>query len=200
VRLLGEVRGKTVVDLCAAPGGKCAQLAAAGANVIAVERDAERMQRLKHNLARLHLEAELIEADVRDFKPRERATLVLLDAPCSATGTIRRHPDLPWIKSAADVNTCADSASELLDAAAAMVADGGLLVFAVCSLEPEEGPEQANAFLARQSNFCLEQIHPGEIFGMAELIGDGAVRTLPCHLAAQGGMDGFYAARFRRSA
>jgi 16S rRNA (cytosine967-C5)-methyltransferase len=125
---------------------------------------------------------------------------VLLDAPCSATGTIRRHPDLPWIKSAADVNTCADSASELLDAAAGMVADGGVLVFAVCSLEPEEGPEQANAFLARHPDFCREQVHPDEIFGMAELIRDGAVRTLPCHLAAQGGMDGFYAARFRRSA
>jgi 16S rRNA (cytosine967-C5)-methyltransferase len=200
VRLLGDIRGKAVIDLCAAPGGKCAQLAAAGAQVIAVERDADRMQRLKNNLARLHLEAELAEADVRDFMPRERAPFVLLDAPCSATGTIRRHPDLPWIKSAADVNTCADSAIELLDAAAGMVADGGVLVFAVCSLEPEEGPEQTNAFLARHADFCREQIHPDEIFGMGELICDGALRTLPCHLAAQGGMDGFYAARFRRSA
>jgi 16S rRNA (cytosine967-C5)-methyltransferase len=156
------------------------------------------MQRLRNNLGRLHLEAELMEADMRDFTPHERAPFILLDAPCSATGTIRRHPDLPWIKSAADVNTCADGAAELLDAAAEMVAENGVLVFAVCSLEPEEGPEQANAFLARNSSFCREQVHADEVFAMAELIRDGALRSLPCHLAGQGGMDGFYAARFRR--
>jgi 16S rRNA (cytosine967-C5)-methyltransferase len=200
VRLLGDVRGKTVIDLCAAPGGKCAQLAAAGANVIAVERDSVRMSRLRENMARLHLEAELVEADLRDFIPRERAPFVLLDAPCSATGTIRRHPDLPWIKSAADVNACADAAAELLDAAADMVAPDGILVFAVCSLEPEEGPEQARAFVARHSEFRREAIQASELFGMAELICDGDLRTLPCQLAEQGGMDGFYAARFRRSA
>ena len=198
VRLLGDVRGKTVIDLCAAPGGKCAQLAAAGANVIAVERDPIRMNRLKNNLERLRLEAELIEADMRDFAPGEHAPFVLLDAPCSATGTIRRHPDLPWIKSAADVNTCADSAAELLDAAADMVAKDGILVLAVCSLEPEEGPEQTRAFLARHSGFRREPVQADEIFGMAELTRDGDLRTLPFHLAGQGGMDGFYAARFRR--
>jgi 16S rRNA (cytosine967-C5)-methyltransferase len=198
VRLLGDVRDATVIDLCAAPGGKCAQLAAAGARPIAVERDAVRLQRLKQNLERLHLDAELIEADVRDFTPKERAPFVLLDAPCSATGTIRRHPDLPWIKNAADVNTCADAAAELLDAAADMVADNGVLVFAVCSLEPEEGPEQVEAFLAHHPAFQREDIGADEIFGMADLIRDGDLRTLPCHLAGQGGMDGFYAARLRR--
>jgi 16S rRNA (cytosine967-C5)-methyltransferase len=199
VRLLGHMRGKAVIDLCAAPGGKCAQLAASGANVTAVERDPDRLQRLKGNLERLHLEAELVETDVRDFTPRERAPLVLLDAPCSATGTIRRHPDLPWIKSAVDVNACAESAAELFDAAAGMVMEGGVLVFAVCSLEPEEGPEQAHAFLARHSGFRREPIRPDAIFGMGELICDGDLRTMPCHLAEKGGMDGFYAARFRRS-
>lgn len=198
-RLLGDVHGKKIIDLCAAPGGKCAQLAAAGAKVIAVERDPIRMQRLRKNLERLRLTAELAEADVRDYRPRERAPFVLLDAPCSATGTIRRHPDLPWIKSAADVNTCADAAAELLDVSADMVADNGVLVFAVCSLEPEEGPEQVAGFLERTTHFQREPIQPTEVFGMAELIRDGDLRTLPCHLAEQGGMDGFYAARLRRS-
>ncbi len=199
MHLLGDIRGQTVIDLCAAPGGKCAQLAAGGAQVIAVDREPQRMQRLKHNLERLKLKAELVEADLRDFTPKQRAPFVLLDAPCSATGTIRRHPDLPWIKSAADVNTCADAAAELLDSAADMVADGGMLVFAVCSLEPEEGREQVDAFLARRDDFRRDPIHPNEIFGMTDLIRDGDLRTLPCHLAAQGGMDGFYAARLRRS-
>jgi 16S rRNA (cytosine967-C5)-methyltransferase len=198
--LLGDIAGKTVIDLCAAPGGKCAQLADAGAQVIAVERDSHRMRRLRENLARLGLPAELIEDDLRDFVPKERAPLVLLDAPCSATGTIRRHPDLPWIKSTADVNTCADTASELLDAAAAMVADNGLLVFAVCSLEPEEGAEQTEGFLERHPEFQRDPIVASELFGMSELIEGGDLRTLPCRLAEQGGMDGFYAARLRRSA
>jgi 16S rRNA (cytosine967-C5)-methyltransferase len=197
--LLGDVRGKTVIDLCAAPGGKCAQLAAAGANVIAVDRDPARMQRLKQNMERLHLPAELVEADVRDYMPPERAPFVLLDAPCSATGTIRRHPDLPWIKSAADVNTCAGAAAELFEAAAAMVADNGVLVLAVCSLEPEEGPEQVDAFLADHPEFRREPIRPEELFELSELVCDGDLRTLPCHLPEQGGMDGFYAARLRRS-
>jgi 16S rRNA (cytosine967-C5)-methyltransferase len=199
-RLLANVAGQTVIDLCAAPGGKCAQLAAAGARVIAVERDPHRMRRLRENLSRLELPAELIEGDLRDFSPKERAPFVLLDAPCSATGTIRRHPDLPWIKSAADVNACADAASEFLDAAAGMVADNGVLVFAVCSLEPEEGLEQVNAFLERHPEFQRDPVLPSELFGMAELIEAGDLRALPCHLAEQGGMDGFYAARLRRLA
>ena len=198
-RLLGEVRGRTVIDLCAAPGGKTAQLAANGANVIAVERDSNRLQRLKENLSRLRLSAELVESDARDFVPKEHAPFVLLDAPCSATGTIRRHPDLPWNKSAADVGLCAHGAGELLDAAAEMVADGGVLVFAVCSLEPEEGPEQAVQFAKQHPEFRRMPIRADEVFGMADLISDGALRTLPCHLAEQGGIDGFYAARFRRS-
>jgi 16S rRNA (cytosine967-C5)-methyltransferase len=198
-RLLGAVCDKIVIDLCAAPGGKTAQLAVAGARVIAVERDTARLDRLRANLQRLGLDAELVCADARDFAPHARAPLVLLDAPCSATGTIRRHPDLPWNKSAADVNTCAQGAAELLDAAARMVAERGTLVFAVCSLEPEEGPEQVADFLARHAEFHRDPIGADDVFDMRELVtADGALRTLPCHLAEQGGMDGFYAARLKR--
>jgi 16S rRNA (cytosine967-C5)-methyltransferase len=198
-RLLGDVQGKTVIDLCAAPGGKTAQLAAMGAHVIAVEREASRIPRLRENLDRLKLAVELVEKDVRDYAPETRAPFVLLDAPCSATGTIRRHPELPWIKSASDVMSCAQTAGELLDAAAGMVADGGTLVFAVCSLEREEGPDQIADFLRRHGEFRRDRISPGEVFNRTELIDThGDLRTLPCHMAEIGGMDGFYAARFKR--
>lgn len=197
--LLGDVRGKTVIDLCAAPGGKTVQLAAAGAQVTAVERDGTRMERLKDNLQRLRLDADLIVEDARDFRPKNPAPFVLLDAPCSATGTIRRHPELPWIKGASDVTLCAQAAGELLDAASDMTAKNGLLVFAVCSLEREEGPEQVEDFLRRRPEFSREVVAPHEIFGLGELIDvNGDLRTMPCHLAQRGGMDGFYAARLRR--
>jgi 16S rRNA (cytosine967-C5)-methyltransferase len=200
-RLLGDVRGQRVIDLCAAPGGKTMQLAAAGGIVTAVDREAERIARVRENLARTKLDATVVQADVRDFKPEELAPFVLLDAPCTATGTIRRHPDLPWIKSASDVTLCEQGASELLDAAAAMVAPGGTLVFAVCSLEPEEGVHQADAFLHRNKSFARMKVTADDVFEMRELISaEGDLRTLPCHLAERGGMDGFFAARFKRGA
>jgi len=196
--LLGAVGGKRVIDLCAAPGGKTAQLAAAGAQVVAVEREAARLERLKENLNRLKLDATLINEDVRDVRT-EPAPFVLLDAPCTATGTIRRHPDLPWIKSASDVTLVSAASAELLDCAADMVAPGGVLVFAVCSLEPEEGSEQVARFLDRQSTFTRVPITEAELFGHTEWIdANGDLRTLPCHLGDHGGMDGFYAARLRR--
>ena len=199
-RLLRDVSGKTVIDLCAAPGGKTAQLARAGAEVVAIEREPSRIATLKENLSRLKLNAEIIETDLRDYTPETRAPFALLDAPCSATGTIRRHPDLPWIKSAADINACAETAMELMDAAADMVADGGVLVFAVCSLEPEEGREQVAHFLRKHRDFHREPITATELFGLEELISnEGDLRTLPCHFPEKGGMDGFYAARLRRA-
>jgi 16S rRNA (cytosine967-C5)-methyltransferase len=197
--LLGDVKGQTVIDLCAAPGGKTAQLAAAGAHVIAVERDTTRMEQLKANLERLRLTVETVVGDARDWRPLAPAPFVLLDAPCSATGTIRRHPELPWIKNASDVTLCAQAAGDLLDSAAEMVALNGLLIFATCSLEREEGPEQVDAFLARQPGVKREAITPDQVFGHAEMIdAHGDLRTLPCHLAERGGLDGFYAARLRR--
>ena len=199
VRLLGDVRGQTVIDLCAAPGGKTMQLAARGASVIAVERDKERMERLSGNIARLAFEAVIVTEDLRDFAPREPAPFVLLDAPCSATGTIRRHPDLPWIKAAQDVNACASAGEELISAAARMTAPGGLLVYAVCSLEREEGREQIDGFLDRYPQFAREPVTSKELLGHEEWIEDGDLRTMPSHLAEQGGMDGFYAARLRRA-
>jgi len=196
--LLGDVADKRVLDLCAAPGGKTMQLAARGARVTAVEIDPARAGRIRENLARTKLAAEIIEADMRDVS--RTAPLVLLDAPCSATGTIRRHPDLPWIKGAADVTVSAAAAYEILESAAAMVEPGGTLVFAVCSLEREEGEEQIAAFLAGHPEFARVPVTPEDVFGHSEwLTQDGDLRTLPCHLSDKGGMDGFYAARLRRS-
>ncbi len=189
---------KSVIDLCAAPGGKTMQLAAAGAQVTAVEIDATRAARIGENLARTRLNTEIVVSDARDFTGK--APLVLIDAPCTATGTIRRHPDLPWIKGAADVTVSAAAGYEILEAGAAMVEPGGLLVFAVCSLEREEGEEQIAAFLDAHPEFSRAPITAEELFGHGEWITpDGDLRTLPCHLPDKGGMDGFYAARLKRS-
>jgi 16S rRNA (cytosine967-C5)-methyltransferase len=197
VQLLGEVAGKKVIDLCAAPGGKTLQLAARGAHVTAVELDGTRAARIRENLARTKLNAEIIEADARDIDIK--APLVLIDAPCTATGTIRRHPDLPWIKGAADVTVSAAAAYEILESGAALVEPGGMLVFAVCSLEREEGEEQIAAFLSNHPEFARVPVTADDVFGHGEWITpEGDLRTLPCHLAERGGMDGFYVARLKR--
>ena len=198
-RLLGDVAGQTVIDLCAAPGGKTMQLAALGADVIAVEREPDRLERLAENLKRTGLAATLIQADARDFRPDAPAQFVLLDAPCTATGTIRRHPDLPWLKSASDVTYCEQAAADLLSAAAEMVKPGGVLVFAVCSLEREEGIEQIENFLRTHREFAREPVTEAEVFGQALWLStEGDLRTLPFYLKEKGGMDGFFAARLRR--
>ena len=198
-RLLGDVAGATVLDLCAAPGGKTAQLAQAGARVVAVDRG-RRLERLAANLARLGLAAELLDADVASWRPAAPAPFVLLDAPCTATGTIRRHPDVPHVKTAADIGRMAAVQERLLAAAAAMLAPGGTLVYCVCSLEPEEGPERIAALTANAPDLVRAPVRPGEVGGSAELVNDaGDLRTLPCHLARFGGLDGFYAARLRRT-
>ena len=194
--LLGDIRGKRVFDLCAAPGGKTMQLAAMGATVMAVEIDAVRAERIRENLARTKMDAEILIADARDVEAA--APFVLIDAPCTATGTIRRHPDLPWIKGAADVTVQAGAAYEILQHAASLVEPGGTLVFVVCSLEREEGEEQIAAFLSSHPQFARAPITADEVFGHGDwLTPDGDLRTLPFML--DGGMDGFYAARLRKS-
>ncbi|MGQ0662222.1 MAG: RsmB/NOP family class I SAM-dependent RNA methyltransferase [Pseudomonadota bacterium] len=198
-RLLGEVNGRTVLDLCAAPGGKTAQLAAAGARVVAVDRSAARVQRLADNLRRLGLAAQTVVADAEGWRPPRRVAQILLDAPCSATGTIRRHPDIAHLKSSADVARSVAVQDRLLDAAIDMLAPRGTLVYCTCSLEPEEGPARIAAALMRGAPVKRRPIRPAEIGGLAEAISAaGDLRTLPCQLAAAGGLDGFYAARLVR--
>ena len=201
-RLLGDVKGLRIADLCAAPGGKTAQLAARGARVTAVDRSPARLARLKENLARLKLDAEVVEADATKFSA-EPFDAVLLDAPCTATGTIRRHPDLPWNRSAADLATLAALQSRLLDRAVELVRPGGLLVYATCSLEPEENQSQIEALLARRSDFMRVPIRAEEIGGVNDFVAAaGDLRTLPCHLPDPeprlAGCDGFYSARLRK--
>jgi 16S rRNA (cytosine967-C5)-methyltransferase len=198
-RLLAPIAGGRVLDLCAAPGGKAAQLALMGCAVTAVERSESRAALLRGNLARLELAADIVVADAETFACAEPADGVLLDAPCTATGTIRRHPDIPWRKSAVDVGRMAPLQARLLDRAATLVRPGGLLVYAVCSLERAEGPSRIAAFLAGNDGFRRRAIEPAEVGGDARLItADGDLRTLPCHWAESGGMDGFYVARLER--
>lgn len=198
-RLLGDVDGKRVADLCAAPGGKTAQLAAAGARVTALDRSEPRTRRLRANLARLGLDAEVVVADAARWRPEAPFDAILLDAPCSATGTLRRHPDAAWLKRPEDVAKLAGVQDALLDAAAAMLRPGGVLVYCVCSLQPEEGPGRIAGFLER-APVRLEPVRADEVGGLADLVTSGGVlRTLPCALAAEGGMDGFFAARLIRT-
>jgi 16S rRNA (cytosine967-C5)-methyltransferase len=199
VRLLGEVRGRRVADLCAAPGGKTAQLALAGAHVTAVDRARARLQRLRDNLARLALKAEIIAADVEEWSA-EPFDAVLLDAPCSATGTIRRHPDVPWLKNAEDIVKLSALQRRLLDRALALTKPGGTLVYCTCSLEPDENEAIVADLLARAPNVRRTPIAAAEVFGCAEFISKaGDLRTLPCHFPDSdsrfAGIDGFYAAR-----
>jgi 16S rRNA (cytosine967-C5)-methyltransferase len=198
-RLLGDIRGLRVADLCAAPGGKTAQLIMAGATVTAVERSPARLTRLRENLARLSLEAELVCADAAAWAA-EPFDAVLVDAPCSATGTIRRHPDVPWLKRVSDITALAGLQRRLIERAVALTKPGGLLVYCTCSLEPEENQTIVADLIARESNIRRAPIAAAEVFGQTEFITkDGDLRTLPCHLpdsdSRLAGIDGFYAAR-----
>jgi 16S rRNA (cytosine967-C5)-methyltransferase len=202
-RLLGDVRGKSVADLCAAPGGKTAQLALAGAQVTAVDRSAPRLERLRQNLSRLQLSADIVKADAAAWQSGQ-FDAVLVDAPCSSTGTIRRHPDIPWLKSPADLAKLTALQSRLLDRAAAQLKPGGTLVYCTCSLEREEGEDQIAALLARDSGLHRSPIDPAEVAGNAELLtAEGELRTLPCHWPdpdpRMAGLDGFYAARIAKN-
>lgn len=199
-RLLGPVAGKAVADLCAAPGGKTLQLAAAGARVTALDLSAERLTRLTDNLARTGLQAETVAADLLTWQPGRTFEAVLLDAPCSATGTLRRHPDLARHRQPDEVRALAALQAQLLAAAAALVAPGGTLVYAVCSLQRLEGSQQVAAFLESHPAFRRVPLQPAELPGLEALLdANGDLRTLPCHLAEQGGLDGFFAARLTRA-
>ncbi len=196
--LLGARPGERIADLCAAPGGKTAQLAAAGADVTAVERDAARLARLAENLARLRLPATLVQADAAAWTPPAPFDAILLDAPCTATGTIRRHPDVAHTKRARDVGAAAEAQARLLAAAARMLKPGGRLIFATCSLQPEEG----EAHLARAAALSLEHRpwSAADLPGLPEAITPaGCLRTRPDFWPDRGGMDGFFAARFVRA-
>lgn len=200
-RLFGAVAGQRVIDLCAAPGGKTAQLAAAGARVTALDRSERRLQRLAANLARLGLGAELVAADAASWRPEAEADGVLLDAPCTATGAIRRHPDVLHLKGPADVAKLAAAQDRLLAHAVTLVRPGGTLVYCTCSLQPEEGEARVDALLAAGAPVVRWPITPGEVGGLAELVNArGELRTLPCHLPGLGGLDGFFVARLRRTA
>lgn len=204
-RLLGDVAGMRVADLCAAPGGKTAQLALAGASVVAVDSSKTRGSLLRENLERLGLAAEIVVADAATWQPDEAFDAVLLDAPCSSTGTIRRHPDIPYVKSPGEITALAALQARLLDNAARIVKPGGRLVYSTCSLEPEEGEAQIAALLTRNAGLSLEAIEETELLGQAAWIEpSGCLRTYPYDLRLErsewSGMDGFFAARLIRAA
>lgn len=198
-KLLGDVNGKRIVDLCAAPGGKTAQLAAAGAQVTAIDVSKERVALLKTNVNRLRLQADYVVSDALKWKPKFEPDAILLDAPCSATGTMRRHPDVSWNKSPEDIERLTSTQKKLLHHAMDMLKPGGTLVYAVCSLQPEEGEKQIAAFLKDRKDCTLVPVTAEQIGGLKEcLTKKGELRTLPCHLADLGGMDGFYAAVLKK--
>jgi len=206
-RLFGDIAGKSIADLCAAPGGKTAQLAHAGARVTAVDRSPARMARLRDNLTRLALEAETAVTDAAEWqgaKSGESFDGILVDAPCTSTGTIRRHPDVAWLRLEADIGPLAALQKRLLQRAVALLRPGGTLVYCTCSLEPEEGEQAIAALLASESAMRRAPIEAGEVAGLQEILtAEGDLRTLPCHLPHQdprlGGLDGFYAARLVKS-
>jgi 16S rRNA (cytosine967-C5)-methyltransferase len=198
-RLLGPVAGLRIADLCAAPGGKTAQLAAAGARVVAVDRAARRLDRVRANLARLNLAAEIVAADATAWQTDAPCDAILLDAPCSATGASRRHPDVLHLKRPEDIVRLTALQDRLLDNAVRQLKPGGVMVYCTCSLEAAEGPARIARLLSGGAPVRRKPVDSAEFAGLEGLITpDGDLRTLPCHLAEQGGMDGFYAARLTR--
>jgi 16S rRNA (cytosine967-C5)-methyltransferase len=206
-RLFGDVAGKNIADLCAAPGGKTAQLAHAGAHVTAIDRSPARMARLRDNLARLSLQAETLVADAAEWQGGTQGggfDGILVDAPCASTGTIRRHPDVAWLRQETDIATLAALQNRLLQRALALLRPGGTLVYCTCSLEPEEGEQAISALLATESGVRRVPIEASEVAGLTEIVtAEGDLRTLPCHLPHNdprlSGLDGFYAARLVKS-
>ena len=203
-RLLNAVPGERIADFCAAPGGKTSQLANQGADVVAIDRSAERLKRLAANLQRLHLTAETQVADATSYRAAP-FDAILVDAPCSSTGTIRRHPDVAWTKRASDIPALVALQAKILDHAASLLRPGGRLVYCVCSLEPEEGEMQIAALLRRNPDMIRVPVAADEIGGLAGCITTaGDLRTLPNFLPMGeprlSGLDGFFAARLVRRA
>lgn len=203
-RLLDVKAGERAADLCAAPGGKAAQLASAGAQVVALDRSAERMKRLAENFERLRLPVEIAVGDALTFDAAPFDTIIL-DAPCTATGTIRRHPDVAWVKRVSDIGALAAMQAKMLDRACALLKPGGRLVYCTCSLEPEEGEAQIAALLRRNPDMTRMPVSADEIGGLADCVTpDGDVRTLPSKLANEdprlAGLDGFFVSRLMRKA
>lgn len=196
-RLLGPGEGRTVLDLCAAPGGKTMQLAAAGWKVVAVDSSAKRLDRLRANMERTGLSAEIVQGDIRSWAPDGAADAVLLDAPCSATGIFRRHPDVLHRIEPAQIAEMAVLQTELFARAARWVKPGGTLIYATCSLERAEGEDQVATFLDHHAGWTLEPARPDELPDTATPDADGFIRTLPDLLADAGGLDGFFVARLR---
>ncbi len=201
-QLFGDVNGEHVIDMCAAPGGKTLQLAAMGATVTAIDRSAQRLKRLEENLERMNLKERVtIEiSDAAAWKSIEPPQRILLDAPCSATGTIRRHPDTGYLKSMQDITSLMSVQERLLSHAADLLGIGGVIVYCTCSLQKAEGEHQIEQFLSSHPNFARIPITPEEIGKYEELIDDnGDLRILPSHLAGQGGLDGFFVSRLTRN-
>jgi 16S rRNA (cytosine967-C5)-methyltransferase len=201
--LLGDIRGLGVADLCAAPGGKTAQLILAGASVTAMDTSKNRLARLRQNLERLGLSADVVQADLLKFQPEKPFDAVLLDAPCSSTGTVRRHPDVPWTKTPDDIAKLADLQRRLLAKAVAITKPGGTIVFSNCSLDPMEGEDLLSTFLAETPGVRIDPVSISEVDGIAPFVTEqGTLRTTPAGLnlgsASLSGLDGFFAARLRK--
>ena len=200
-RLFGDIAGCRVVDLCAAPGGKTAQLVAAGAKVTAIDTSDRRLRILRRNLQRLGMSAELVKIDGRRYRPEDRVDAVLIDAPCSATGTLRRRPDVPCHRTSADVYDMVKTQGELLTAATEWLAPGGCLIYATCSLQHDEGEAIIDAFLRRPDNhMIIDPVSPDEAGWFSPALTDiGTLRIIPADFASLGGVDGFFIARLKSS-
>jgi 16S rRNA (cytosine967-C5)-methyltransferase len=188
-----------VLDLCSAPGGKAMQLAAAGHQVVALDSSKRRLQRLSENLERTGLSADTVAADVLDWKPDRQFDAILLDAPCSATGTFRRHPEVLYRARPRIVAESAELQAKLIARAADWVRPGGTLVYSVCSLEPKEGEEIVTGFLGNRRDFRIAAPELGELPGFVAAQPDGWVRILPGLIESEGGLDGFFTARLVRA-
>ena len=199
LQALGDVKDKSVADLCAAPGGKTLQLASAGCHVTAVDKSNQRLDRLRDNLKRTGLPADVVQAHVDQWQPKKSFDAVLLDAPCSATGTLRRHPDLAYLKTGKDIQKFPEQQTALLKRAASYLKPGGTLVYAVCSLEPEEGQGVIDAIKgdAALSQLPIDPIPLG--VDPAWITGTGALRILPFYWSERGGLDGFYVALLKNA-